>query len=110
MQLKHRSVFSTYFFGLFFAINILNRCFNQKPFVVRIFFLVLSLCFIGTKLTAQQQLSQSKAERLYQKGTELVAHANYGAARKVFTEFLDETTSTDPRRGEAEYYVAFSAL
>ena len=58
----------------------------------------------------QHQLSQAKTERLYQKGTELVIHENYGAARKIFSEFLEEAPSTDPRRGEAEYYIAFSAL
>lgn len=51
-----------------------------------------------------------KAERLYQKGSELVVHGNYGAARKVFSEYLEEASPTDPRRGEAEYYRAFSAL
>lgn len=60
--------------------------------------------------SGQDQLSQTKAERLYQKGSELVVHENYGAARKVFSEFLDEASPTDPRRGEAEYYMAFSAL
>ncbi|HEY0743093.1 MAG TPA: tetratricopeptide repeat protein [Chryseosolibacter sp.] len=47
---------------------------------------------------------------MYKKGSELIAHANYGAARRVFSEFLEETYGTDPRRSEAEYYVAFSSL
>lgn len=68
------------------------------------FVLPIGFCF------GQHQLSQSKAERLYQKGTELVVHENYGAARKVFSDFLEESSPTDPRRSEAEYYVAFSAL
>ncbi|HEX8037930.1 MAG TPA: tetratricopeptide repeat protein, partial [Chryseosolibacter sp.] len=58
----------------------------------------------------QHQLSQARTEQLYEKGTDLVAHENFGAARKVFSEFLTEAPSNDPRRGEAEYYVAFSAL
>lgn len=66
--------------------------------------------FITALASGQHQLSQTKAERLYQKGTELVVHENYGAARKIFTEFLSEASPTDPRRNEAEYYVAFSAL
>lgn len=70
------------------------------------FCLVLSFGFVS----GQQQLSQTKAERLYQKGTELVVHENYGAARKIFSDFLVEASPTDPRRSEAEYYVAFSAL
>jgi TolA-binding protein len=59
---------------------------------------------------AQQQLSQTKAEQLFLKGTELVVHENFGAARKIFSDFLANASPTDPRRGEAEYYVALSAL
>jgi TolA-binding protein len=59
---------------------------------------------------AQEQLSQNKVERLYQRGQDLVNHSNYGAAREVFTEFLAMAPANDTRRGEAEYYVAFSAL
>jgi TolA-binding protein len=59
---------------------------------------------------AQDQLSQQKAERLFAKGRELVEHDNYGAARQVFSEYLDVASSTDSRRGEAHYYLAFSAL
>ena len=77
---------------------------------MRIFIASLLLCFVTGLVAGQHQLSQTKAERLYQKGTELVVHENFGAARKVFTEFLTEAAPTDPRRGEAEYYVAFSAL
>ncbi len=61
-------------------------------------------------VNAQDQLSQNKVERLYHRGTELVQHANYGGAREVFTDFLAQASPTDSRRGEAEYYVAFSAL
>jgi tetratricopeptide (TPR) repeat protein len=59
---------------------------------------------------AQEQLSQNKVERLYQRGRDLVNHANYGAAREVFTDFLAMAPVTDTRRSEAEYYIAFSAL
>ena len=58
----------------------------------------------------QDPLSRTKTEQLYQKGTELVVHQNFGAARQIFSEFLDNATSNDARRGEAEYYLAFSAL
>ncbi|HYG18812.1 MAG TPA: tetratricopeptide repeat protein [Ohtaekwangia sp.] len=70
------------------------------------------LFFIGIVqlLPAQDQLSQNKVEKLYQQGTDLINHTNYGAARQVFTEFLAHATPTDARRSEAEYYVAFSAL
>jgi TolA-binding protein len=77
---------------------------------VRISIFSAFFLFITALASGQHQLSQTKAERLYQKGTELVVHENFGAARKIFTEFLTEASSTDPRRGEAEYYVAFSAL
>jgi tetratricopeptide (TPR) repeat protein len=72
-------------------------------------FSVLSL-FISVQAIGQHQLSQTEAERLYQKGTELIVHQNFGAARKTFTDFLTEASPTDPRRGQAEYYLAFSAL
>ena len=77
---------------------------------MRISIISISLCLISALASGQHQLSQTKAERLYQKGTELVVHENYGAARKVFSEFLDEAAPTDPRRNEAEYFLAFSAL
>ena len=77
---------------------------------MRIFISTALLFLIAGLARGQDQLSQSKAERLYQKGTELVVHGNYGAARKVFSEYLAEAPPNDPRRGEAEYYVAFSAL
>jgi TolA-binding protein len=104
------TIFLSRFFGPSFAINLLQRCFNQNPLAVRIHFLVFICLLFTTHLNAQQQLSQSKAERLFQKGTELIAHANYGGARKIFSDFLHEASPSDPRRSEAEYYVAFSAL
>ncbi len=110
MQIRHWPIFLAYFFGLSFAINLLQRCFNQKLPIVRIVLCATFFCSVVFSLHAQQQLSLSRPERLYQKGSELVAHANYGAARKVFSEFLDLAPPTDPRRGDAEYYVAFSAL
>jgi tetratricopeptide (TPR) repeat protein len=70
----------------------------------------LFFILIGHSILAQDQLSQNKVERLYQRGTELIYHSNYGAARQVFTDFLDLASPTDSRRSEAEYYVAFSAL
>jgi TolA-binding protein len=70
----------------------------------------LLFLFISTGLVAQDPLSQNTVERLYNRGTELVTHSNYGAAREVFTDFLRLASPTDSRRSEAEYYVAFSAL
>jgi tetratricopeptide (TPR) repeat protein len=71
--------------------------------------IILSLLTAGD-LLGKNKLSQSKAERLYAKGVELVQHGNYGAARETFTEFLASAPLHDARRGEAHYYVAFSAL
>jgi len=65
---------------------------------------------ITQALQAQDQLSQNKVEKLYRRGTELITHANFGAAREVFSDFLTLASPTDSRRSEAEYYVAFSAL
>jgi len=62
---------------------------------VRIFISIVFFVFITALVSAQHQLSQTKAERLYQKGSELVVHENFGAARKIFTEFLDEASSTE---------------
>ncbi len=39
-----------------------------------------------------------------------MVHENFGAARKIFSEFLNYAPANDPRRGQAEYYVALSAL
>lgn len=77
---------------------------------MRIFIGCISFVLSFGVAFGQHQLSQTKAERLYQKGTELVVHENYGAARKVFSDFLEASSPTDPRRSEAQYYVAFSAL
>jgi tetratricopeptide (TPR) repeat protein len=98
------------FFGPLFAINFLRGCFNPKSLTVTRIFCILILLFFFSSTHAQHQLSQTKSEILYQKGSELVAHSNYGAARKVFSEFLQEAAPNDPRRTEAEYYVAFSSL
>jgi TolA-binding protein len=72
------------------------------------FFIFSFLLF--TASFGQEQLSQNQVERLYQRGRDLVYHANYGAAREVFSDFLALAPTSDNRRSEAEYYVAFSAL
>lgn len=75
-----------------------------------------AFCFVATfilfsvALQGQDQLSAGKKERLYKKGTELVGHANYGAARHVFSEFLKLADITDARRADAQYYIAACAL
>ncbi len=74
------------------------------------FVLFISVLISCVDSTAQQQLSQTKAERLYAKGRELVEHKNYGAARHVFAEYLAIAPYGDPRKSEAQYYEALSAL
>jgi tetratricopeptide (TPR) repeat protein len=112
MRLKHRSGFCSHIKEQLAAINLLRVSFNQNNFftvkhaIVGLFFL---LCY-SVHVSGQHQLSQTKSERLFQKGSELIAHENYGAARKVFSEFLETANPSDPRRGDAQYYVAFSAL
>jgi tetratricopeptide (TPR) repeat protein len=68
------------------------------------------LCLISFVAKGQDQLSRSKTENLYKKGTELITHANFSAARVVFTDFLKYAASTDSRKADAEYYIALSAL
>ncbi len=90
----------------------MQRCFTHKTSIRLMFRFIVFLIFtfIVQGLTAQDQLSQNKVEQLYRRGTELISHSNYGAAREVFSDFLEHASPTDSRRGEAEYYVAFSAL
>lgn len=72
--------------------------------------IILFLFVFAGNASAQNLLSQGKVDHLFNKATELADHAHYGAAREVFTEFLTTAPSTDTRRGEAEYFVAFCAL
>lgn len=72
---------------------------------------ILSLfLFISLSSKGQDQLSRSKTENLYKKGTELVSHSNFSAARVVFSDYLKYAAPTDARRADAEYFIALSAL
>jgi tetratricopeptide (TPR) repeat protein/thioredoxin-like negative regulator of GroEL len=111
MHLQHRSTFCSYILQRGTAIKFLRWSFNQNISIVKYKIVLGILFFLSVfSLQAQHQLSQTKPERLFQKGSEMIAHANYGAARKVFTEFLENASPADPRRSEAQYYIAFSAL
>lgn len=77
---------------------------------MRVRYVIFLFLFATGNVFAQNQLSQTKAERLYAKGMELVQHGNYGAARETFSEFLSASSTHDSRRAEAQYYIAFSAL
>lgn len=72
--------------------------------------ILIVLLLISISVTGQDQLSRSKTENLYKKGTELVGNSNFSAARVVFTDFLKYAAPTDSRKADAEYYIALSAL
>jgi len=112
MHLKHRPVFCYSFFEPTVAIISSHRSSLQNSNIVHLTKLVFFACllFFSGAALAQEQLSQTRTERLYQTGSDLITHKNFGAARKVFSEFLESASANDPRRGEASYYVAFSAL
>lgn len=111
MQIRHGFIFSTEFFGPVFAINFFNYSSNViHQFMVKRILLSWALLVVITTGMSQDQLSRTQSERLFKKGTELIDHANYGAAREVFAEFLNLAERSDARRAEAEYFIAYSAL
>lgn len=61
-------------------------------------------------LQAQNPISESKADDLFNDGLVLMAHQQPGAAYDRFTEFLTEASPADPRRQDAEYYQALTAV
>lgn len=82
-----------------------------KSFHVRLASSILSILLVTTfSAIGQDQLSRSKTENLYKKGTELVSHSNFSAARVVFSDFLKYAAPTDARRADAAYFIALSAL
>ncbi len=106
-------IFLTFIFGLPFAIFFSVRSSKQETTVVaRLHFLicVVLLSILSHPSFSQDQLSRSRSENLYKKGLELINLSNFGAARKVFTQYLDQSTGPDTRRSEAEYYLAYAAL
>lgn len=74
----------------------------------KILLFIVFVSAIGVQ--AQDPLSQSRIEKLYHQGSQLISSGNYGAARTVFSEYLLATPASDNRRGEASYYIAFAAL
>jgi tetratricopeptide (TPR) repeat protein len=93
------------------CVNTDHGCIHKNPVTVRLasslFIIVLLFSFT---VKGQDQLSANKKERLFKKGTELVSHSNFGAAREVFSEFLRLAEKTDARKSDAEYYIAYCAL
>lgn len=73
-----------------------------------LFLLSLLVAFIPVK--SQDHAAKSKSDRLYERGIELIHHREYGAARQVFSEFLEQAPGSDVRRPEASYYQAFASV
>jgi tetratricopeptide (TPR) repeat protein len=61
-------------------------------------------------LQAQNPISESKADDLYNDGLVLMSHQESGAAYDRFSEFLLEASPSDPRMLDAEYYQALTAV
>ncbi len=111
MQLKALAYFFISHIWSFLCNNFFATLFYLKNiFNVKFHYITLFVLFLVQSLSAQNQLSQGRADILYNKGIDLVDHANYGAARVVFTEFLVTAPTNDTRRAESAYFVAFSAL
>ncbi len=72
--------------------------------------ILLVLVFVAFSSYSQNLLSQQQNERKFSDGLKLIDHKQYGAARQVFSEFIEVTPANDVRRADAEYYVAFCAL
>ncbi len=88
-----------------------HGCIHKNPVTVRLASSLFVILFLfNFTIKAQDQLSQGSKERLFKKGTELVNHSNFGAAREVFAEFLKQADKTDSRKSDAAYYIAYCAL
>lgn len=77
---------------------------NKLPFLLTIFFLLLSPC-----LFAQQYLADVEPVHYYQRGMDLLDKQKYTAAREAFEQYLDVDADGE-RAVEAEYYIAYAAL
>ncbi|CAN5246757.1 tetratricopeptide repeat protein [soil metagenome] len=73
--------------------------------------LVLIVLLFGYYFSnGQETLSQRKSEQLFTTGMDLISHHEYGAAYRVFSDFLKTYHLPDSRKADAEYYQAFCAL
>jgi tetratricopeptide (TPR) repeat protein len=108
-----QSIFLTnacdFFFKLSSTIFFDFVSFTNKVLMKR-FLVFLSVWLFAFSLSAQNIVSQDKSERLYSSALDLIDHNQFAAAREVFSEFIITSSTTDPRRAEAEYYKAFCAL
>src|SRR5690242_6007505 len=76
---------------------------KSKFFIAVVFALPLTLA-------AQDPVSESKADDLFNDGVVLLAHDQPGAAHDRFLEFLQQAPNKDPRRQDAEYDVALTSV
>ena len=108
-----QSIFLTnacdFFFKLSSTIFFDFVSFTNKVLMKR-FLVFLSVWLFAFSLSAQNIVSQDKSERLYSSALRSIDHNQFAAAREVFSEFIITSSTTDPRRAEAEYYKAFCAL
>lgn len=77
----------------------------MKRFLVLLYFWVVSFATYS-----QDLLSQQKAERLFSTGLSLIDHKQYGAAREVFSDYLNTADASETKRAEALYFKAFCSL
>lgn len=66
--------------------------------------------FLALPAFSQNLNSQSKIDRLFASGVDLMQHGEYGAARQSFNRFIQESATVDLNVAEARYYEAFCAL
>lgn len=111
---QHGSEFFKLFFDRAIAIFFKVRSSKQETTQVASYRIALVIVFISLvpfyRLHSQDQLSRGRTDLLFKRGLELVTHTNYGAAREVFTQFLEQADPLDTRIAEAEYYLAYCAL
>jgi TolA-binding protein len=95
------------FFKRSLAISIAIICFQKKTFMK---VLLIFVCIGFSSVYAQDLVSQSKAERLFATGTELMEKHQFVAARQNFTDYLGTHPQHELKKIEAEYNLALCAL
>ena len=98
------------FFKLSTAIISELPSFSGKQRMNRGFICIGIFCLAIISLQGQNLISQTSADRLYASGVDLMEHNQFGGARQSFADFLAQSSPSDMRRAEAQYYEAFCAL
>ena len=73
-------------------------------------FAIVALSCISATGLSQDNLSASPGRLLFAKGIELIEHKNYAAAREVFSDYLKNTSKSDPLYSEAAFNHAFASV